>query len=371
MALERGEMTRFRQERLAEIRSQREAGRKVIGYLCLYAPVELIQASGAIPVRLSLGGHEAEIAGTKYLRSDACTFCKSCLGNFENDPLYALVDAVVVANTCDMMRRLPESIMRHFRKPVLEVYVPRTAEALPHRLSEFRRQLELLRGGLGGITGQMAEDDGLRAAVASYNSIRQGLRAIDELRLADAPRVSESRMLALAALAWLLSPEQAGLVLSEAGPAASDPGEAAGRRRPRLMFGGSMLAEDDLWLVELIERRADIVVDVLCTGGRSFAEDVPETEDPLDGLTRFYYGRIPCMHRRPNDAFYDYARRLARERRVDGFVYKTLLYCDAYSFEAKRLKQALGLPMLHLDTDYSYENREQVRTRVEAFLEML
>jgi benzoyl-CoA reductase/2-hydroxyglutaryl-CoA dehydratase subunit BcrC/BadD/HgdB len=52
-------------------------------------------------------------------------------------------------------------------------------------------------------------------------------------------------------------------------------------------------------------------------------------------------------------------------------VYKTLLYCDPYSFEAQRLKRALGLPFLHLDTDYAHENRAQVRTRVEAFLELL
>jgi len=29
------------------------------------------------------------------------------------------------------------------------------------------------------------------------------------------------------------------------------------------------------------------------------------------------------------------------------------------------------VPVLHMDTDYSTENREQVRTRVEAFLETL
>jgi benzoyl-CoA reductase/2-hydroxyglutaryl-CoA dehydratase subunit BcrC/BadD/HgdB len=140
--------------------------------------------------------------------------------------------------------------------------------------------------------------------------------------------------------------------------------------RPRLMLGGSMLTEDDRWLLDLVEEKADIVTDILCTGTRWFAEDVQTEGAPLDRLARFYFSR-PCMHRRPNSSMYEYAQKLAGEFRVQGLVYKTLLYCDPWNFEARRLQEALGIPMLHLDTDYSTENREQVRTRVEAFLETL
>ena len=153
-------------------------------------------------------------------------------------------------------------------------------------------------------------------------------------------------------------------------------------QRPRLMLGGSMLTEDDRWLLEMVEEKADIVTDILCTGTRWFAEDVPDEgesgngevgrrdRDPVNRLARFYFSR-PCMYRRPNLSMYEYARKLAGEFRVQGFVYKTLLYCDPWNFEARRLQESLGIPMLHLDTDYSTENREQVRTRVEAFLETL
>ncbi|MEO0085356.1 MAG: 2-hydroxyacyl-CoA dehydratase family protein, partial [candidate division WOR-3 bacterium] len=65
------------------------------------------------------------------------------------------------------------------------------------------------------------------------------------------------------------------------------------------------------------------------------------------------------------------ARKLVASRRVAGLVFKTLLYCDAWSFEARRLHEELGIPVLAVDSDYSGQNREQVRTRVEAFLETL
>jgi benzoyl-CoA reductase/2-hydroxyglutaryl-CoA dehydratase subunit BcrC/BadD/HgdB len=91
----------------------------------------------------------------------------------------------------------------------------------------------------------------------------------------------------------------------------------------------------------------------------------------LDRLADFYFDQPGCIHRRPNDGFYALARRLAADLRVQAVVLKTLLYCDAYNFEAVRIERELGRPLLHIDTDYGEANREQVRTRVEAFLETL
>ena len=39
-------------QREKEIREQKEKGKKVIGYSCILAPIELILAAGAIPVRI-------------------------------------------------------------------------------------------------------------------------------------------------------------------------------------------------------------------------------------------------------------------------------------------------------------------------------
>jgi len=367
---------RVRQERQAELTVLQQQGRRLVGYFCVYVPVEVIDAAGAIPVRLMKGGRAAETAGEKYLRADACSYCASCLGNFELDPLYRQVDAVVAVNTCDMMRRLPEAIQAHFGKPVCQLYLPRTSEPLPHRVAEFRRQLEELEGQMAALTGT-SPGDHLADAIARYNQLRGLLRQAHETRRADNPLLTESAMLDLAATAWFLGPVRAESFIDSVLRIiwARPRPEGAG---PRLALGGSMLTEDDRWLVEMIEERADIVTDFLCTGTRWFAEDVPWGEgherspgQAIQALAEFYFNRVPCAHRRPNDALYEYAGRQVAEFRVAGLVYKTLLYCDPYNFEVNRLKAALGLPMLHLDTSYSQESREQARTRFEAFLEML
>jgi benzoyl-CoA reductase/2-hydroxyglutaryl-CoA dehydratase subunit BcrC/BadD/HgdB len=365
----RATFEQIRRERIEEIAAERQRGKRVVGYFCIYVPVEMVRAAGAIPVRLMRGGHAAEEAGERYLRADACSFCNACMGNFELDTVYRQVDAVVAVNTCDMMRRLPESIEKHFGIPVFQLYMPRTSEPLPHRVAEFRRQLDLLAADLAALTGGPFSDERLESETAAFNRLRAMLRQTSDTRRANSPLVAGSTMLDLAATAWLLGPVKAISLIEEVlRIVAARPRPEASR--PRLMLGGSVLTEDDRWLIDMVEEKADVVTDILCNGTRWFSDDVPADGAPLDRLARFYYNR-PCMHRRPNADLYAYAQRLAREFRVEGLVYKTLLYCDPYGFEVKRLRQALGVPALHLDTDYSTENREQVRTRVEAFLETL
>jgi benzoyl-CoA reductase/2-hydroxyglutaryl-CoA dehydratase subunit BcrC/BadD/HgdB len=291
--------------------------------------------------------------------------------------LYQQVDAVLSVNTCDMMRRLPESIEKHFGIPVYQLYMPRTSEPLPHRVAEFRRQLDGLAGELATLTGSAIGAERLESEIAAFNRLREMLRQASDTRRMNAPLLSGGTMLDFAATAWLLGPVKAISLVEEVLRILAARPRPDGQR-PRLMLGGSMLTEDDRWLLEMVEEEADVVTDILCTGTRWFEGTVPERGlspeagggSPLDQLASFYFSR-PCMHRRPNSAMYEYARRLVREFRVEGLVYKTLLYCDPWSFEVRRLQEALRLPVLHLDTDYSTENREQVRTRVEAFLEML
>jgi benzoyl-CoA reductase/2-hydroxyglutaryl-CoA dehydratase subunit BcrC/BadD/HgdB len=367
--ISRATLARIRHERVEEIGDLRRQGTKVIGYFCIYAPVELVQAAGAIPVRLMRGGHAAEEAGERYLRADACPFCNACMGNFGREPLYRQVDAVLAVNTCDMMRRLPEAIERHFGVPALQLYMPRTSEPLLHRLAEFRRQLERLAEELAVLTGTAVGEEATESAIAAFNRLRVALRQASDTRRASTPLLSGGTMLDLEGTAWLLGPVKALSLVDEVlRIIAARPCMEA--RRPRLMLGGSMLTEDDRWLLDMVEEKADFVSDILCTGTRWFAEEVPAEGEPLDRLTRFYFSR-PCIYRRPNSDLYRYAQEQVREFRVQGLVYKTLLYCDPWSFEVRRLQETLAIPALHLDTDYSTENREQVRTRVEAFLETL
>ncbi len=362
-------LTVLRQHRLNELQELKSQGTRLIGYFCLYVPVEIVRAAGAVPVRLARADYPSSAAGEQLLRVDACPFCKSSLGLFNSDPLYQQLDGVIFVNTCDMMRRLPELVATRVRIPVFQLYLPRTSEPVPSRIAEFTRQLNRLTEFLSHLTGTTPDRERLLAAISTENQLRSKLRALEMLRAVPGSGLKTSRFFDLIALATLLAPEQTLTLISEIINPPTPP--AVDECQPRLLLAGSIVAESDRDLLNLIEERAAIVADVICTGARLVEGGVATTAEPLTALARYYFGRIPCACRRPNDRLYQHIQQLIEQRRVQGIVYQTLLYCDPWRFEARDLRRWTGLPMLEIDHDYSRQNYEQLRTRIEAFVEML
>ena len=64
------EISNFFGRREKEIREQKAAGKKIIGYTCMFAPVEMILAAGAIPVRVGSGWYDAAKLGDRIMPVD-------------------------------------------------------------------------------------------------------------------------------------------------------------------------------------------------------------------------------------------------------------------------------------------------------------
>ena len=69
-----------------------------------------------------------------------------------------------------------------------------------------------------------------------------------------------------------------------------------------------------------------------------------------------------------------YTRELAKEFRVDGIIGERLLFCDQWVVEhymtGLDLKED-GIPFMPLDREYISSGTGQLRTRVQAFLELI
>ena len=111
-----------------------------------------------------------------------------------------------------------------------------------------------------------------------------------------------------------------------------------------------------------------------CTGYKKVRQMIDETGDPLMQLADRYLD-TPCAVMSPNPHRYTALRELAKEFSVDAVVDLTWQGCTTYDTEAHSIKamvrDELKLPYLQLVTDYSNTDTEQLRVRVEAFLEML
>ncbi len=118
-----------------------------------------------------------------------------------------------------------------------------------------------------------------------------------------------------------------------------------------------------------------MVDDDLCMCSRSFSlPDAPEG-DPLDALAEIYLARTPCpaFHKPGFDAAQHMLER-ARAAQADGVVFLFTKFCDPWFFDypyISRTLEAAETPTLLLEVEQHLPAPAQLRTRVEAFAEML
>ena len=75
-----------------------------------------------------------------------------------------------------------------------------------------------------------------------------------------------------------------------------------------------------------------------------------------------------------NDARGDIIKEFIREYHAHGVVDVVLSGCHTYAIETNRMKEAsreAGVNYMSLETDYSKQDVGQIRTRLEAFIELL
>jgi benzoyl-CoA reductase/2-hydroxyglutaryl-CoA dehydratase subunit BcrC/BadD/HgdB len=113
------------------------------------------------------------------------------------------------------------------------------------------------------------------------------------------------------------------------------------------------------------------------------------TDDPLDGLAYRYLVELksPRTFRetvlnktKKKDYMTDlenrfgYLKDYVREWKVNGVILQSMRYCDIHGYEVPGVRDYLnhiGVPNTYLEHDYSQAALAQLRTRVQAFLEVI
>ena len=83
---------------------------------------------------------------------------------------------------------------------------------------------------------------------------------------------------------------------------------------------------------------------------------------------------MDCANFTPNPERLDHIQEMAAACKADGVIRCGLQFCQPYLMEAIPVEKALeekDIPCLRIETDYSMEDVDQLKTRVEAFIEQL
>jgi len=356
-------------------------GRKVIGTYCVMTPEELIYAAGAVPVRLCGGSHEAAAAGDEFVPRDICPVVRSAVGAtaFDLLPIYRRCDAVVVPTTCDSKRKLGELLADFTKVWMLEV--PHIKEAERSRL-QWLEQIYAIKNSLEKLTGKKIGSKELRSATRRIAQAQYQARRLHTLRKADMPVVfGKHAMLAMNAYAFAEVDEwtAAMTAFNDEIEGRLMAGQRAGHTQaPRLLLAGSPAIFPNWKLPQLIEEMGGVIVaDESCVADRYLYDPVGTTEGTMTEMMRALAARLimpcTCPSFSPNEDRLYRLRYLVKEFKISGVIYHVLKGCLIYDFEVGRvekLMKELSVPVLRVETDYNPEDIEQLRTRIEAFVEM-
>ena len=363
-----------------ELIKVQEEGKKVFGTFCVYVPDELIFAANAIATGLCGGSQFWVPGGEKVLPTNTCPLIKASVGARldRTCPFFRIADMYIGETTCDGKKKAWE---------ILGEDVPVHVMDLPQMKREkdikaWAEEIKELKKVIEEFTGNKVTEESLSESIKLINNKRKALSRLYECRKADKVPISGRDALVISQIAFYDDParftQMTNKLCDELEQRIKDGVSVVKEGTKRILLTGTPLAVPNWKLHNIIETSGAVVVcEEMCTGTRYFENLVDETkttvDEQIDALANRYMG-INCACFTPNTGRIDDIIRLAKEYKVDGVIDVNLKFCSLYDVEGYTVERALkeaGIPVMGIETDYTDNDAEQLRTRIGAFIEMI
>lgn len=366
--------------RPAELVEFRKKGGKVFGTFCAYVPDEVIFAADGIATGLCAGSQFWVPGGEKYLPANTCPLIKAMLGaRFDRTcPFYRLADIYIGETTCDGKKKAYEILGTDVPLHVMDL--PQMKR--PKDIAKWADEIKDLIAIVEKETGNKVTEENLAENIKKINAKRAALQRLYNLRKNKNVPISGTDTLLISQIAYYDDPERftkmVNALCDELDRRVADGVNVFPEGTKRILVSGTPMAIPNWKMHNIIETSGAVVVcEETCTGTRYFEHQVDESGTTLDEMIDNIadrYMHINCACFTPNTARFDDIIRLAKEFNVDGVIDVHLKFCQTYDVEgytlAQRLEEA-GIPMLSIETDYTDTDASQLKTRVEAFVEVL
>jgi benzoyl-CoA reductase/2-hydroxyglutaryl-CoA dehydratase subunit BcrC/BadD/HgdB len=370
-----------------EMREAKENGKKVIGYMCLLAPTELILAADAIPIRVNSGWYDTAKLGDRVVPVEVCPVVRSTIGAkmIGLSPYLELSDALINVLTCDGITKLGEILSDY--KPVWTMTIPRVKDSA-QSLRLWNDEIKTTKSQIEALTGNKIDRKKLRSAIELTQKATKAFRRLQEIRKGAPVIMGRDAMLVNQTYMWddiKRWTEKTEALCDELEKRVQKKMWACPPETPRVMVTGTPMIWPDNWkLPTLIEEgtpQGVLVADELCSSERLLYDPVGVDEwnmnDMYNAIGERYLMASTCPCFTSGDGNEDRINWLLnkiKEWNIQGVIYYVHRGCMLYAMEYTRVKKVLdsiNVPVYYLDTEYTREDVGQMKTRVEAFLEML
>jgi benzoyl-CoA reductase subunit C len=321
-----------------------EEGRKVIGFMPIYVPREIIHAAGMLPLGILGGGDQLEVIhGDAFYQSYICRIPRSTIELGVTGRL-DFVDGMLFPSICDVIRNLsgmwkmmfPETYSKYFDVP--QTYEDEIGgKFYTNEMVEFRKDLE-------EISGRKITDDALRTSIDLYNQNRKLVRKLYDLRT-QAPWKTPASEVYLVIRAGLVLPVEEHSNLLEQYIAAASTEERPIRDNCRVILTGLFCEQPPLNLIKSLELAGCYVVDddtMLVT--RWLIDDVPLEGDPLHNLSQafLHHSENTAAKYEPNQQEKgQYLVRSVKRSGAEGVIFASPSFCDPALLDRPMLQNIL------------------------------
>jgi benzoyl-CoA reductase/2-hydroxyglutaryl-CoA dehydratase subunit BcrC/BadD/HgdB len=364
---------------LSYLQSQREKGKNIVGIYCGYAPLELIRAVGAAPAVLCAFANKTIEAAETVLPANLCPLIKSSYGFLKTDtcPFFAISEAVIGETTCDGKKKMFELIAD--LKPMHVMDLPQLPDQ-KEALDNWTVMIKKLKGFLETTFNRKIDDADVEKEIHATNEKNRLMNKIFEYAALTPTPVSWLEFYDLTYLGQAATTEDM-LPILNARVAKLEKRVSEGiyhgeKNSPRVLVTGCPVGGDATKVFKIIEEAGGVIV-VLdsCTGMKPYTSLIEENAaDPYRALSRRYLD-LPCSCMTPNSRRLDELDRMIGTFKPDVVVDVVLHACHSYNIESYKIKEHVTvrhkMPFLKIETDYSQSDMGQIRTRVEALLEMV
>ena len=372
----------FNEQRKAafiRVKDYKKAGNRLVGFLCSYTPLEIVEAAGASAVGLCGTSDEVIPDAEQVLPANLCPLIKSTYGfaYSQKCPFTYFSDLIIGETTCDGKKKMYELLSE--LKPTHILHLPQSRERAYEREGWYR-ECVLLKQRLEELYDITITDDDLRAAVRRRNRLREAQLKMFELQAQEPPVMGGVELMStMFAGTFNFDVENFTRQIEDTVVARQTAYEAGERPispdAKRILITGCPVGGVINKIGRTIERNGGTVVCMDdCSGERTAKMMIdPEAPDIMRAIADRYL-EINCSVMTPNDGRMENTLAMCEKYHVDGVIENVLTACHTFNVESARMQRAVenaGIPYMKIETDYSAGDQGQIDTRIAAFIETL
>jgi benzoyl-CoA reductase/2-hydroxyglutaryl-CoA dehydratase subunit BcrC/BadD/HgdB len=351
-----------------EYLSQLSKSKKIMGYSCTYAPIELIYASGFHPARIIGLSNNISLSDI-HLQSYACAIVRTLLEDSLSEKLNFL-DAFLFLHTCDSMQRLSDIFRMNLSFKHFDLILPikfdtnSSKEYFIDILEDFKTRLEKEQN-------TKINDDNLSESIKIYNTLRQNLYSLYTIKSNSPFSISYTDLSKIVKASFIMDPIEFIDISSEIIKSIL---LTPSTKTKRLIISGSVCTHPEIFTT-IENKNVSIVWDDLCSGTRFFDQLVDQNIKPINALVDRFIKRPICPTKYIDYSYrLDYLKKIVENHNINGVIFLFIKFCEPHSFDypdQKNLLEKIGIPSILIEIENQNIFDEQIKTRLETFIEMI